>query len=112
MFKYDLHHLIQSRFEKYFLCPSLGDQAFLIRFSANISEIHAIYGRLYGKSETVSEDFGKLIDIVFDAYNLRDLSFKKLDQAKSGSISWFISEDIVGMSLYVNRFCGKLNQLP
>ncbi len=39
------------------------------------------------------------------------LHLKKRDDVKANTDYWFLSNDLTGMSLYVDRFCGNLPQL-
>ena len=45
------------------------------------------------------------------AYKNRNKIFIKKDELKEKKEDWFLSNDIAGMSLYVDRFCGSIKNL-
>lgn len=87
-----------------------SDQAFAQRFMANLSEMHAIFEEIYGPEN--EEQFDQLLTQVFDAHNSRDKAFKKRDEEKAEGDIWFLSQQLAGMSLYVDRFAGHLKNMP
>ncbi|MEP7109509.1 MAG: alpha-amylase family glycosyl hydrolase [Ferruginibacter sp.] len=48
-----------------------------------------------------------MIETILTAYIKRPASLKQRDGQKEDSGNWFLSNEITGMSLYVDRFCGN-----
>src|SRR4029078_7518846 len=59
------------------------------------------------------ESFGQLLEHIEKAFEERSESLKQRDQEKlkAEPTHWFLSNEICGMSLYVDRFCGSINGL-
>ena len=88
-----------------------ADNLFYTRFVANAAAIHHLYYNLYSPHPNKDENFSSLIQTIINAYLNRPLAYKKLDIEKEEKINWFLSNEITGMSLYVDRFCGNLQTL-
>ncbi len=95
---------------------STQDQYFLHRLIANIDDIHALYVRIYGHLPQAKELFGQLIQVLFQAHLDRSPALKNRDEIKEKKGQWFLSNELTGMSLYVDRFAGNIeglaNKLP
>ncbi len=83
---------------------------FYTRFISNASAIDQLYRELYGGLE--SEVFDELLQVIIDAYSSRPGFLQEKDARKATKGQWFLSNQLAGMSLYVDRFCGKLENLP
>ena len=90
---------------------SVENSDFLTRFIANSSDIHELYEELYGNHPAKVSEFENLISTVFKAQKERKSTLKKRDAEKEAKDVWFLSNELVGMSLYVDRFAGKLPQM-
>jgi amylosucrase len=55
--------------------------------------------------------FTDLIQTITSAYKKRSELLKLKDEEKEALNHWFLSNQLVGMSLYVDRFCGNLKNL-
>ena len=88
------------------------DNAFYTRFIANAEAINNLFYQIYGKAEDVQFQFNRLVETIANAYLQRSEVLKSKDEKKAAQGIWFLSNDIVGMSLYVDRFCGNLKNLP
>jgi amylosucrase len=88
-----------------------ADNLFYTRFVANAAAIHHLYFNLYGHHAKKDEQFALLIQTITNAYLNRPAAYKKLDIDKEEKVNWFLSNEITGMSLYVDRFCGNLQNL-
>ena len=84
------------------------DNLFYTRMIANASNIHELYMQLYDASCKGAEAFDKLIQTIINAYKNRPDVLKTRDEKKEVTDHWFLSNEITGMSLYVDRFCGNL----
>lgn len=88
-----------------------GDDArFYTRLSLGAGNIHTLYSQLYADHPAHEAAFGQLIEVVVEAHRARSADLRKRDAEKSAD--WFLSNELAGMSLYVDRFCGGLTQLP
>lgn len=86
----------------------IKDASFQERLTANLDDIHSHFRAIYGDSPL----FAELINSIFQAYEDRSPALKKRDEVKAQQEeNWFLSQDLVGMSLYVDRFAGKINDL-
>ena len=55
--------------------------------------------------------FDRLIDTIIKAYIDRSEQQHQTDHKKFEKGKWFLSNELAGMSLYVDRFCGNLKNL-
>lgn len=113
MYNHQLHQQLQKALkEKEAGLDIAGkDNLFYTRFVADLSAIHDLYAELYGHHKKAGQDFEQLIHIVTTAYLERSAVLKKRDAVKQEQGNWFLSNQIAGMSLYVDRFCGNLENL-
>lgn len=111
MYDFSLHNRINKYFDQNKLDIGQSDQLFYTRFIANTSNIHDLYMELYGQHPNCEKGFDELIQTIIKAHTERSVSQKKEDAIKEKKGHWFLSNEITGMSLYVDRFCGGLNKL-
>jgi amylosucrase len=106
-----LHKKISNGLRKLKIDIGNADNLFYTRFVANASAIQFLYNELYGNHADANECFAKLIDTMAKAYLQRPAALKNRDDEKEKKGHWFLSNDITGMSLYVDRFCDNIEQL-
>jgi amylosucrase len=99
-----LHELIKTY--------KIKDSAFQERFTANLDDINTHFHAIYGSHPLAAGLFESLLNSVCQAHLDRSDALKKRDTDKEKKGSWFLSQDLVGMSLYVDRFAGQINKLP
>ena len=87
------------------------DKAFAERFLLHISAIESLFNEIYGGHPKRNESFDALLNSIIDCYLQRPVTFLKKDDAKEKLGNWFLSNQITGMSLYVDRFAGSLQGL-
>ena len=87
------------------------DNLFYSRFLANASNISALYNSLYQNHPRGKEVFNRLLQTIVKGYKGRRTVLRERDNHKSEEDHWFLSNDLAGMSLYVDRFCGDLSNL-
>lgn len=85
--------------------------AFAKRFTQLAPAAHQLYQQLYNLHPQAHSFFEQLLDTIIQANNNRSKQLKKRDADKIAKEHWFLSNQMVGMSLYVDRFCGKLTNL-
>jgi amylosucrase len=81
------------------------------RFIANATAIDALFHDIYGRNGQGTEYFDQLIRLIATSYLQRPEQLLKRDAEKEAKGNWFLSNDIAGMSLYVDRFAGNLKGL-
>lgn len=112
MYQYTLHTRIQSICEKNQLAIGGEDHLFYTRLVANTAAIHSLYTELYGNHPKGDAGFDGLLQTLLHAHKQRSASLQEKDNQKEKKGNWFLSNEIAGMSLYVDRFCGSLKNLP
>lgn len=112
MYNHSLHQQINNSLQlKQIDTAEENDSLFHTRFIANATAIEALYIELYGKHPRSADFFQKLIETIRDAWINRSVDLKNKDAVKIEKGNWFLSNELVGMSLYVDRFCGNINNL-
>ena len=111
MYNYSLHQQINTELQKRGIGAGGKDVLFYTRFIANATAIHALYNELYGNHPAAKKVFAQLLDTISTAYTNRPEILKQRDEEKEAKLHWFLSNDITGMSLYVDRFAGNLQNL-
>ena len=71
-----------------------------------------MYRSIYGVHPAADRLFEQLLLTLIRNHQQRNNDLRKRDITKAEMGHWFLSNEICGMSLYVDRFCGKLNDLP
>ncbi len=112
MYQYSLHNRINQACEKNKLATGDKDQLFYARLIANTAAIHSLYSELYGHHPNGEAGFEELVQTLIQAHRQRTPILQQKDHTKEKKGNWFLSNEINGMSLYVDRFCGKLADLP
>ncbi|MDE3234402.1 MAG: alpha-amylase family protein [Bacteroidota bacterium] len=111
MYKHELHNRINTLLQHNKIDFAGEDISFVTRFIANATAVESLYEELYVKHPLAKALFEQLLQTIINAYQQRDASLKKRDTEKTGKDHWFLSNEITGMSLYVDRFCGNLKTL-
>jgi len=111
VYNYSLHQQINTELQKRGIGAGGKDVLFYTRFIANATAIHALYNELYGNHPAAKKVFAQLLDTISTAYTNRPEILKQRDEEKEAKSHWFLSNDITGMSLYVDRFAGNLQNL-
>ncbi len=111
MYNYQLHRQIKNGLQQNGVDLAEKDDLFYTRFVANASAINDLFHELYGHRKDKEIMFDRLISTVAKAYLERADAMKEKDEEKEEKGHWFLDNKITGMSLYVDRFCGNLEQL-
>ncbi|MCU0390324.1 MAG: alpha-amylase family glycosyl hydrolase [Thermoflexibacter sp.] len=112
MYNHYLYTHVNNILQNSDLDISNRDNEFYTRFLANLSTIHELYSALYEHHPNGKDAFLQVIHTIIHAYKNRPEVLRLKDREKAQSEYWFLSNQIAGMSLYVDRFCGKLVNLP
>lgn len=103
-----IHHL----FQEYSIDPVKKDKQFAERLQEHLPKIHRLFGEIYGGCFDVEQQFVDLLRSLILAHQGREAGLKKRDQEKTSQGVWFLSNQLAGMSLYVDRFAGSLKTMP
>jgi len=112
MYRKEIHEHINLTCKQKGLDAGGADNGFYARFLANASDLEDLYLELYAGHPKGRELFAELIGHVAEAYRSRATELKERDAAKGSRGTWFLSQELAGMSLYVDRFCGTLRDMP
>lgn len=88
------------------------DNLFYARLMSEIDTIAHLYREIYGAHHNGNYSFEELIVTMAKAFQQRGADLKNRDEEKADQGKWFLSNELMGMSLYVDRFCGSLKQMP
>ena len=111
MYNSRIHQLINRVLQQKDIDIAGEDNLFYTRFVANAAAIHSLYNELYGSHPQQSAIFERLINTITQGYIDRSLLLRQRDDEKENKGNWYLTNDITGMSLYVDRFCGSLGNL-
>jgi amylosucrase len=113
MYDHKLHNTIALELEKKIPEKSSFYYSFYTRFITNISAIQTLYNELYNPGGNGNNDnnFKKLTATIISAFLNRSPALQQKDVDKLEKENWFISNELAGMSLYVDRFCGSIKNL-
>lgn len=111
-FNKDLHEYVNQIVASKGLDITGTDNAFYTRLMSNIDTIDHLYRSIYGHDAEADKQYEMLINTLVDGHQQRANDLRERDEVKIENGIWFVSNEITGMSLYVDRFCGKLKELP
>ena len=109
MYSSDIHQQVNEILLAHKINVAKKDNLFYTRLLANAYTIYELYMLLYRNHPKGAETFQQVIKTIINAYLNRSDLLKKKEIKKERN--WFLSNEITGMSLYVDRFCGKLIHL-
>lgn len=85
--------------------------SFYTRFIANASAIETLFKEIYGEDKNYNDLFTRLLQTIHYAFENRAQQLKERDIEKLKKEYWFISNELCGMSLYVDRFASTISNL-
>lgn len=111
MYDFKVHSKIENIIFNQFPEKSVEHDLFFSRFIANASSIHSLFYELYGEHKNSPVFFDKLLETIIAAFRDRSSQLRKKDIDKLQKENWFLSNELAGMSLYVDRFCENITNL-
>lgn len=108
MYQYSLHERLRKLCQKQQIGYEGSDLLFYTRLSANAAAIHELYTGLYSNHLMADALFEKLLLTLIDNHKQRSQTLRQRDETKAAAGHWFLSNELAGMSLYVDRFAGSL----
>ncbi len=94
-----------------------ADQAFTKqfheRFQKGLGELSNLYNKVYASHPENKKGLDQLLETITSSFSNRsaDLKQRDIDKLKTEPVHWFLSNQITGMSLYVDRFSTDLKGL-
>ncbi len=85
------------------------DKEFFSRLLLHINSIDELFSSLYKQHHGYQASFTALIEKLILAYKNRSAALHQRDQEKDAQ--WFLNNKINGMSLYVDRFAGNIQNM-
>ena len=111
MYDFKVHSKIENIIAIHFPEIPVENNLFFSRFIANASSIHSLFYELYGEQVNSHFFFDELLETIVIAFKNRSLKLQQKDFEKLQKENWFLSNQLAGMSLYVDRFCGSIADL-
>lgn len=111
MYNYGLHQQINEAVQLAGIDIGGDDNLFYTRFMANTADIFELYMQLYEHHPKAEKNFQQLVELIIKANTERPSALKARDEQKREKGNWFLSNQLAGMSLYVDRFCGDIKGL-
>jgi amylosucrase len=88
-------------------------KSFHERFQKGLGELSNLYNKIYASHPENKKEFDQLLETISTSFNNRSAELKQrdIDKLKTEPVHWFLSNQITGMSLYVDRFSTDLKGL-
>ncbi|NDL66526.1 amylosucrase [Anaerotalea alkaliphila] len=87
--------------------PSL-DPLLSERLRHHLPRLHELYGSLYGSGayrKTAEASFEELFALIQSKFDERNSALKEMDRTQTG---WYLEQDVVGITLYMDLFAGDI----
>ena len=83
----------------------------LQRIETHLPTITSLYQKIYGQHPEQETQFSQLLRTLTDAHTSRSSALVERDTEKAKLKNWYLSNELTGMSLYVDRFSGDIRSL-
>jgi amylosucrase len=107
-----LHDKIKAIIQSNELDETKKDKPFVTRLFHHLPLIHRLFAKIYASHPDAEIQFFHLIESLILGYKSREKALIKRDEEKAEKGIWFLSNELAGMSLYVDRFAGDLKSMP
>lgn len=111
MYLSDLHTFGEKLINKYQVEIKGKDSSFVERFRTHLYSIENLFNEIYGDHVHRNKGFDQLLHSLITHHQQRDIALIQKDAEKQKAGNWFLSHQITGMSLYVDRFAKNLQGL-
>ena len=112
MYNYQVHQTVDKILRKQQINTSGNNNAFYVRMVSNTPALYQLYQQLYWHHPSAEKNFETLLKIIITSYKQRNEGLRQADETKLQQGYWYLSNKLAGMSLYVDRFAGKLKNMP
>lgn len=106
-----LHQFGTDLLSKYKIDTKKKDKDFSQRFFEHIDAIEQLFDEVYAWHPRRNEAFEGLLSTLIQQYKERSTTLLKKDDKKAKLGHWYLSNEITGMSLYVDRFSENIQGL-
>jgi amylosucrase len=106
-----LHQFGSDLLSKYKVDTTKKDKAFSQQFLAHLGAIENLFDEVYAYHPKRNEAFEGLLITLIQQYKERSKVLLEKDAEKSKLGHWYLSNEITGMSLYVDRFSENIQGL-
>lgn len=106
-----LHQFGTDLLSKYKIDTNKKDKNFSLRFFEHIDAIEQLFDEVYAWHPRRNEEFEGLLSTLIQQYKERSTTLLKKDDKKAKLGHWYLSNEITGMSLYVDRFAENIQGL-
>ncbi|MBC8109992.1 MAG: alpha-amylase [Verrucomicrobia bacterium] len=110
-YDHTLHQQINSLLKQTQTDLAGKDNPFYARLLTTAPEIKQLYNEIYGHLPQAKLVFEEILKTINQAYTQRPNILRQKDADKLSQGQWFLSNELAGMSLYVDRFAGSLKNL-
>lgn len=93
------------------LGKEVEDMAFANRMAAHSPALQSLFTKLYGAHPKAVSAFEQMIGLLVATHQNRSVALQQRDDKKATKGHWYLSNEMMGMSLYVDRFCDNLQGL-
>lgn len=111
MYSSDLHAFGEKLLKEHQIEIKGKDSSFVERFRSHLLTIETLFNEIYGDHPHRNKGFDQLLHSLITLYQQRDTALIQKDNEKQKAGNWFVSNQITGMSLYVDRFAENLQGL-
>ncbi|MBM3169445.1 MAG: alpha-amylase [Bacteroidetes bacterium] len=88
------------------------DKRFVESLHLALPKVYQLFHELYGAFPEAETQFLELLRSLIWSHKERSHALQERDQFKAEKGIWFLSNELAGMSLYVDRFAGNLKGMP
>jgi len=85
---------------------------FDLRWTRGLRALTGPLARLYGKSHELDKLQSRLHDLLESHWQNRPADLRLLDLERDIDPDWFLSQEMVAYVFYIDKFAGKLSNLP
>ncbi|HMU44842.1 MAG TPA: amylosucrase [Chitinophagaceae bacterium] len=111
MYSHLLHQRVNKVIHELEIDIAGRDNLFYTRLVANATAIHSLFTEIYNHDSKQEAFFDQILRVIIESHKNRNEKLIERDNEKQSKGQWFRSNEITGMSLYVDRFCGDLATL-
>ena len=111
MYSSELHAFGEKLLKEHQIEIKGKDILFAERFRTHLYAIENLFNEIYGDHPHRNKGFDQLLLSLITHYKERNATFIQKDADKQKVGNWFLSHEITGMSLYVDRFAENLQGL-
>ncbi|WP_226780410.1 alpha-amylase family protein [Oceaniglobus trochenteri] len=90
----------------------ITDTLFDLRWQRSAPDMTAALARVYGENCDIDRLTARLRALLLEKWQARPRDLRALDLARDVMPDWFLSQQMVGYVFYIDRFAGRLKDVP